>query len=225
MDENGRSRTRVSLIAPHSITRAALRILLESAGRFEICGEGETPPEAMSAQPDVVLIDTPGNADLAALVGAVLAASRDVAIVVLIDENDLTQCSAAIEAGAAGLVGRRHSPQALFAAIDRVRGGETSIDRAILYAVIRMSRPRVDTPVDRMHTLSNREKEVHALVTQGLKNKEIAERLFISEATVRHHLTSIFGKLGVNGRLELLAAHWRRNAGPEPVRAAPELRR
>jgi DNA-binding NarL/FixJ family response regulator len=212
-------RTRVSLIAPHSITRAALRILLESTGRFEIAGEGETPPEVMSAQPDVVLIDAPANTDVAALVGAVAAAAHDVAIVVLLDEDNLAQCSAAIEAGAAGLIGRRHSPQALFAAIDRVRGGETSIDRAILYGVIRMTRPRVETPVDRMHTLSKREMEVHALVAQGLKNKEIAQQLFISEATVRHHLTSIFGKLGVSGRLELLAAHWRRTAAPEPVRA------
>ena len=202
-------------------------MLLESVGRYEIVAEGEGAPEALREKPDVVLIDAPPNGALAALVGEVAAADGALAIVVLLDEEDVPQCSAAIEAGAAGLVGRRHSPQTLFAAIDRVRAGETSIDRSILSAVVRMSKPRpdVDTPAARLYTLSKREKEVHALVTQGLKNKEIAQRLFISEATVRHHLTNIFGKLGVNGRLELLATHWRRTAEPDPIRAGRGLPR
>lgn len=196
-------------------------MLLESVGRYEVVAEGETTAEVLAQRPDVVLIDAPANGALAPLVGEVAAADGALAIVVLLDEDDVPQCSAAIEAGAAGLVGRRHSPQTLFAAIDRVRAGETSIDRSILSAVVRRSRlrPDADTPAERMHLLSKREKEVHALATQGLKNKEIAQRLFISEATVRHHLTNIFGKLGVNGRLELLATHWRRTAEPDPVRA------
>jgi DNA-binding NarL/FixJ family response regulator len=207
MDGDGPSRTRVALIAPHSIIRAGLRTLLESTSRFEIVGEGQTAPEILGAHPDVVLIDAPPFADPAPIVKAA-AAMRDVAIVVLVDEEDLTQCSAAIAAGAVGLVGRQHPPQALFAAIDRVRAGETSIDRTMLSGVVRLTTPR-EMPADPFQALSSRERDVHGLVTQGLRNKEIAKRLFISEATVRHHLTSIFGKLGVSGRVELLAAQWR----------------
>lgn len=212
MDADCPSRIRVALIAPQSITRAALRTLLESAGRFEVAGEGETASDVVALSPDVMVIDAPPNTDPGPIVAA--AAASSVAIVVLLDEEDLAQCGAAIEAGAAGLVGRCHSPQTLFAAIDRVRAGETSIERSILSGVVRMSRP-LEVQADRYQTLSTREKEVHTLVTQGLRNKEIALRLFISEATVRHHMTAIFGKLGVSGRLELLATQWRRTSAAE----------
>jgi two-component system, NarL family, response regulator DevR len=200
MDADGSSRIRVALIAPHSITRAALRVLLESAPGFEVVAEGEAA--------DVVLIDVPPNSDPAPAVSA--AAGQDgAAIVVLVDEEDVSQCSAAIGAGAAGVVARQQTPQTLFAAIDRVRSGGTFIERSLLSSVVRSSKPR-DAKADRYHTLSKREREVHALLIEGLKNKEIGQRLFISEATVRHHLTSIFGKLGVSGRLELIAMQWRR---------------
>lgn len=199
------TRARVAVVASHPIMRAALRTLLESAARFETVGDGESAPDVLGrVAADVVLIDVPPDVDPAPLVAAA-ASAGGVAVVVLLDDNDLAQCSAAIGAGAAGVVGRQHPPQTLFAAIDRVHAGGTSIDRSILAGIVRMSKS-ADAPTDRYHTLSKREREVAALVTEGLKNKEIAQRLFISDTTVRHHLTSIFGKLGVNGRLELLAS-------------------
>lgn len=208
---DGDGRIRVALIAPHSITRAALLTLLVSAARFEVVGEGENAPAVLGAHPDVVVIDAPPNTDPTGVVSEV--SSDGASVVVLLDEQDLSQCSSAIAAGASGVVARQHSPQTLFAAIDRVRAGGTSIDRSLLSGVVRMGTPR-DARADLYRALSNREREVHALLIEGLKNKDIAQRLFISEATVRHHLTSIFGKLGVSGRLELLSAQWRRLAGP-----------
>lgn len=208
MDASVPSRTRVALVAPHLITRAALRALLESTATLEIVGEGETAADVLDAQPDVVVIDVPPNGDPAPSVSAA-ASSGHTAVVVLLDEEDLSQCSSAIAAGAAGVVGRRQRPQALFVAIDRVHAGETAIERTLLASVVRFNK-NWGAPENRQEQLSKRELEVHALVAEGLRNKEIAERLFISEATVRHHLSSIFGKLGVSGRLELLAAQWRR---------------
>ena len=209
---DGAARTRVALIAPHSITRAALLTLLVSAARFEVVGEGENAPDVLRLRPDVVLIDAPPNTDPAKVVSE--ASSNGAAIVVLLDEQDLTQCSSALAAGASGVVARQHSPQTLFAAIDHVGSGGTSIDRSLLSGVVRMGTSR-DTRTDLDRMLSKREREVHALLIEGLKNRDIAQRLFISEATVRHHLTSIFGKLGVSGRLELLSAQWRRLTGPQ----------
>lgn len=200
---------RVVLIAPLPIPRAAMRALLESTARFEVVGEGGTAPDAAAMQAaDVVVIDVPPRMEPASIIGTA-AAAGDAAIVVVLDADDLSQCSAAIAAGAAGVVGRQDTPQTLFGAIERVYAGETSIERSVLGAVVRHSK-RADVPADRYRRLSGREREVHALVTRGLHNKEIAERLFISDATVRHHLTSIFGKLGVSGRLELLASQWPR---------------
>lgn len=206
------ARIRVAVVAPHLLTRAALRTLLQSADRFEIVSESGRMEDALQpAAVDVVIIDVLPGTDPAPIVNAA-APANEIAIVVLLDETDLSQCSAAIAAGAASVVGRQTNPQALFAAIDRVYAGETFIERSILSGVARLSKQwnaPLETDPD---VLSDREREVYALVMEGLKNKEIAQQLFISEATVRHHLTSIFGKLGVSNRLEMLAEQRRRPA-------------
>src|SRR5258706_116023 len=101
-----------------------------------------------------------------------------------------------------------HAPDVLLKAIEKVHAGEVWLDRTMMAHVLSEMAmggalpPR--TQADRIASLTEREREVIALVNEGCKNKQISDHLSISETTVRHHLTSIFAKLGVESRLELV---------------------
>ncbi len=75
-----------------------------------------------------------------------------------------------------------------------------------------------DPETDKIAALTEREREVTSLIGEGLKNKQIADRLLISETTVSHHLTSVFGKLGVSDRLELIIYAYRHGLAAPPLR-------
>jgi two-component system, NarL family, nitrate/nitrite response regulator NarL len=115
----------------------------------------------------------------------------------------------AVHLGAMGLVEKEAAPEVLLKAVHKIRDGEVWLDRATTASVLaELSRSteaaRSDPEVPKIASLSARELEVVGLLGEGLGNKRIAERLCISETTVRHHLTSIFTKLDVHDRLELL---------------------
>jgi two-component system nitrate/nitrite response regulator NarL len=94
----------------------------------------------------------------------------------------------------------------LLKAIIKVHQGEVWLDRSMMGSVLdeMTQAPEIDPEKARIASLTDRECQVIALIAEGLKNKQIGERLFISETTVTHHLSSIFSKLGVSDRLELL---------------------
>jgi len=109
----------------------------------------------------------------------------------------------------------------LLKAITKVYAGEIWFDRSMMGSVLsQMSRVgkgnNQDPEAVKMATLTEREREIITLIGEGLKNKQIADRLFISETTVRHHLTSIFAKLEVSDRLELIIYAFRHNLAQSP---------
>lgn len=111
--------------------------------------------------------------------------------------------------------------EVLAKAIERIYAGEMWLDRSMTAALIEeLSRRReankTNPEAAKIETLTEREREVIAAVGEGLKNKEIGERLFISDITVRHHLTSIYSKLEVSDRLELIIYAYRHNLVPIP---------
>jgi DNA-binding NarL/FixJ family response regulator len=113
-----------------------------------------------------------------------------------------------------GVVLKEQAPEVLLKAIQKVHAGEVWLDRTMLASVLGELTANRATPVDaeaaHIAMLTGREYEVIAQVRQGLKNKQIANHLGITETTVRHHLSSIFDKLGVASRLELVIfAHQR----------------
>ena len=112
----------------------------------------------------------------------------------------------AIHQGAAGLVHKNAATEVLMKAIEKVHMGEAWVDRTIMGKVLNDLRTGdlTDTNAARISRLTPRERQVITLVGLGLKNKQIAAKLFISEITVSHHLSSIFSKLGVSNRLDLL---------------------
>ena len=126
---------------------------------------------------------------------------------------------AAIRKGAMGIVLKEHAADLLLKAIKKVNDGEVWIDRSMMGMVIQeFSKPAYTDPeVSKIEALTSREREVIGLVGEGLKNKQIAERLFISETTVTHHLSSVFAKLDVSDRLELTIYAFRHGLAKMPA--------
>jgi DNA-binding NarL/FixJ family response regulator len=135
-------------------------------------------------------------------------------VLVLTGLHEVEAHRQAICGGAMGVVLKEQAPEVLLKAIEKVHAGEVWLDRTMLASVlgelVANRATRVDAEATHIAMLTGREREVIAQVGQGLRNKQIADRLGITETTVRHHLTSIFDKLGVTSRLELvLFAHRR----------------
>jgi DNA-binding NarL/FixJ family response regulator len=124
----------------------------------------------------------------------------------------------AIRLGAMGIVLKEHAADLLLKAIRKVYEGEVWIDRSMMGMMIQeFTKPIQTNPEDsKISALTTREREVITLVGEGLKNKQIAERLFISETTVTHHLSSVFSKLEVSDRLELIIYAFRHGLAKMP---------
>ena len=216
---------RVLLIEDHAVVRAGLRLLIESKPDLMVVGEAANNADALALaareQPDVILLDL----DLGAENGIdLLPGLRTVAgqarVLVLTGMRDVQGHRLAIRRGARGLVHKEQAPEVLLKAIVKVHAGEVWLDRAMLTSVldeiaVGETRP-ANSEAARIVTLTEREHEVIALVGEGLKNKQVGERLFISETTVTHHLSSVFSKLEVSDRLELIIYAFRHGLAKMP---------
>src|SRR5262249_10447028 len=158
-------------------------------------------------KPDIILLDLNfGENSGLQLMAELLSEGDGARILLLTGVRDSEIHQQAVRIGAMGLVLKAKAPDELFKAIDKVYAGEVWLGRSltarVLTKIVRNSdnnnNKTIDPKVDRFSLLTEREREVVTLVSEGLKNKGIAERLFISETTVRHHLTSIFSKLDVS---------------------------
>jgi DNA-binding NarL/FixJ family response regulator len=141
---------------------------------------------------------------------------------VLTSDVDVTRHARVIELGAVGVVLKTQSAQVLAKAIRSVHAGELWLDRAEAATIInRLTRKHAedDPELLRIASLTPRENQTVALLTEGLTNKDIAARLFISEATVRNHVTSILDKLQLTDRFQLAVYAFRRGL----VRCPPPL--
>ncbi len=220
-------RIRIVLIQESPLLRAGLRVLLEQQG-LVIVGEATTCPQAVDLarqeQPDILLValDRMLPSSLDQLPAVLTAAARARLLVVLSPHEQALQ-QQAVRLGATGIVWRDEPPATLFRAIEKVHAGEVWIDRMVMARVLAgMVQARGSTDPDpeiaKIATLTAREREVIALIGEGLKNKQIASRLSITETTTRHHLTSIFSKLGVTDRLALVIYAYRYGLAHPPER-------
>jgi DNA-binding NarL/FixJ family response regulator len=202
---------RVLLISDLLLIRAALRSLLEASAItvFEASTCEDAVPVARHERPDVTLLDLdlrpPGFAGFTDL-ASILDPNR---IIALARRRRLHVRPPAVEPGTVGIVLKDESPDVLIAAIEKVHAGEVWPDRIQPAGDVRRVSERRRTGSDdvegaKIATLTRREHEIIRLVGEGLKSKAIAHRLFISEATVHNHLTSILAKLGVSDSFELV---------------------
>jgi DNA-binding NarL/FixJ family response regulator len=196
----------------HPIFRDGLKRLLAEEHGFRVLGEAGDGEEAVSLveelEPDILLLDQamPRCTGLEALkrLSAGNASVRTILLTVAVDD---TQTFEAIRFGARGVVLKEATTQLLFKAIRTVMAGQYWIGHEAVSDLVRFlrggpgsRRQMTPRPASRLTT---RERQVVATVAEGLSNKEIAARFSLSEDTVKHHLTSIYDKLGVSTRLEL----------------------
>jgi len=202
-----------------AIVRAALGLLVQSQDPLKVIGEAPAGTKALdlngSERPDIVLLDCDPDSQRALdLLPELLQGAQRPQVILLTASEDRDLQQRAIKCGARGWVSKINSPAVLFKAIEKVNAGEVWFERAMMAnALGEMSRQNgakeTDVETARIATLSKREREVVVLIGEGLKNKQIADRLFISETTVQHHLSSIFAKLAVTDRLELVIYAYR----------------
>lgn len=204
---------RILIADDHIIIREGLRALLRTEPDFEVVGEaadGESAvAQALALKPDVILLDMvmPRLDGLAAIL-LIKQNQPEARILVLTSFSEDDKVFPAIKAGALGYLLKDTSPADLLRAIRDVSRGEASLHPAIARKVIHeLERPphRPPTP----DPLTEREVEVLQLIAQGLPNQEIAERLNISERTVRTHVSTILSKLHLANRTQaaLYAIH------------------
>jgi DNA-binding NarL/FixJ family response regulator len=193
-------------------------MILETRPNISVVGDvgnaSDTLSKAAQEKPHIVLLDIDlGGTSGLDLLPELLTSARDSRVLILSGVNDPDIHNRAIHLGASGVVLKDKAAETLIKAIERVHAGEVWLDRTAISRVFaemtRQKEEKEDPDTQKIGTLTQREREVITLIGEGLKNKEIAKRLFISETTVRHHLTSIFSKLGVSDRLELMIYAYR----------------
>ena len=218
---------RILLVDDHAVVRAGLRMIVNSRPGMTIVGEARSRDDALplaaSEHPEIILLDLDlGGDNGMALISELKAAAGDAKIIILTGLRDPEAHRQAVLLGAMGIVKKEKAAEVLIAAIERVHEGEAWIDPALMAGVLNeMTRAgraaKSDPDAEKIATLTKREREVIGLIGEGIKNKEIASRLFISETTVRHHLTSIYGKLEVADRVELLIYAFRHGLATPPA--------
>ncbi|HUZ68616.1 MAG TPA: response regulator transcription factor [Candidatus Saccharimonadales bacterium] len=206
--------TRILIVDDQALVRAGFRLVLESEKDFEVVGEAADGDEAVDAarrlQPDVILMDVrmPRMDGLEAT-RRILAGAPDQPRVVMLTTFDLDEyVYAALQAGACGFLLKDVTPGHLIDAVRLVKSGDAllapSITRRLVerYAV-RPVRASLRTDLE---SLTDREAEVLRRMARGLGNQEIAEKLFVSEATVKTHVAHILDKLRVDNRVQAVIA-------------------
>jgi two-component system, NarL family, nitrate/nitrite response regulator NarL len=217
---------RIVIIDDHAILVAGLRMLIEDQPEMKVVGEARESAEAIAVvareQPDIVLLDLDlGGHWSIDLLPELLSAYRKTRVIILTGVRNPEIHHRAITLGATGLVFKEQATETLVKAIKKVHLGEAWLDRTLIATVLnKMSQSAVsrkDNPeAVKIALLTQREKEIITLIAQGMSRKQIAEKLFISEATVRNHLTSILTKLDLSDRFELVFYAYKNSLAKPP---------
>ena len=226
MPQSNTSLISILLVDSQALLRAGLRLILEKEPKFEIVGEASSREEALEGArlgPDIIILNlnSGGESDLDLLsdISSIADGSR---VLVLINDFDLELRRRIVRFGVKGLVQKTESPDRLITAAKSVYAGEVWLDpRTVSHVLDDLLHAGDVKQANRVSNsgvrLTGRERDIIALIGEGLKNKQIAERLCISEPTVRHYLTSIFEKLGVKGRQGLIVYAYQRGLAKPPA--------
>ncbi|MER6916140.1 response regulator transcription factor [Streptomyces sp. NPDC000594] len=200
------------IVDDHPVVRDGLRGMFASDPGFEVLGEAAGGVEgvelARSLDPDVVLMDLrmPAGGGVQAIAELTRRGARAKVLVLTTYDTD-SDTIPAIEAGATGYLLKDAPRDELFTAVRAAADGRTVLSPAVASRLVHAVRNPVGPAAD---VLSAREREVLELVAKGTSNREIARELFISEATVKTHLTHVYGKLGVRDRAAAVAVGYDR---------------
>ena len=205
---------RVLVADDQAMVRAGFRMLLAEEDDIEVVGEAENGLEAVDKvarfRPNVILMDIRmPELDGLEATRRILAADPAARILVLTTFDLDEYVYEALQAGASGFVLKDDPPEQLLAAIRTVAAGEALLSPAVTKRVIReFTRIRRPAEPEGLEELTEREREVLALIAEGRSNAEIGETLFISETTVKTHVTHVLQKLGLRDRVQaVVLAH------------------
>ena len=214
VDLSEQKKIRILVVDDHPIVREGIRKLLALEDDIEVVGEANDGREALELisqlRPDVILLDLKmPDMDGLGVLQALQHVKQTSKIIVLTASEDKNEWVQAMKLGCSGIVVKQTVPELITKSIRKVHEGEIWLDSHTTAAVLRQfaspseAAPPVGGKARERSPLSTREREIVALVAQGYRNKEMAEKMFISEQTVKNHLHNIFDKLGVSDRLEL----------------------
>ncbi len=213
--EEGRATTVVAIVSSNYLLRLGLQRIVEHETWIRLIGQaahGANLDDILTReQPHVMIIDSEIASDVPKLIHKIKAASPGIKIILLSGTDEAECTRQAFACGVDGLVLKIQPSPVLIAMIDYLARTVGEVARPIRSGTghvkmdpIPASPARTPAPSEWPEVLTEREREVSRLVSEGLSNKDVADRLCISSITVRHHLTRIFDKLGVSNRQKLL---------------------
>jgi two-component system, NarL family, nitrate/nitrite response regulator NarL len=209
---NGRVKTRVLLYAPYALVFESLCAYLSSTGEVVVVNgtssADELPALAAKTDYDVVLLGLigEGSPDLD-IIPRLYSIDPNVRILILSGSDEISGHQRAVELGASGIVLKQQDGKTLLRAIRQVHEGETWFNQKLLSQILNKNGSNGKSSNDdssKTKFLTAREREIIQALALGMNNKLLGKTLHISEATVRHHLSSIYGKLEISDRLNLL---------------------
>jgi DNA-binding NarL/FixJ family response regulator len=204
---------RILIIDDQLVVREGLRLLIENHVGMKIGAMVKSRADALDIVKresfDLIILNLElGGSSALSLIPELRETAGNARVLVLTGQRDSQTHQTAVQAGAMGVVLKEDAAELLIKAIEKVYLGEVWLDRrslgSMLWQLTSRSKDTIDPQKRKISTLTEREREVITLIAQGLKNKQIADRLFISQTTVTHHLSSIYSKLNVSDRLELV---------------------
>ena len=205
------SKMRIVLVDDHEVVRLGLKVLLEQSDHFEVVGEANNAKEAVEItgkfRPDIVLMDIrlPGASGIEAC-EEITQLYPEVRVVMLTSYAEDEMLFSAIRAGASGYLLKQINSEDLIHSLESVRRGDALLDPMVTQRVFQEVRRAVkEEEASAFAILSQQEKHVLILVSEGKTNREIAKSLFLGEGTVRNYASSILSKLGASTRAEAAA--------------------
>lgn len=199
----------VVIVDDHAMTRIGLAFMLKTFDDITLLGEAETGDEALevcaATSPDVVLMDMLiGRQEGPEVIGALRQRQPNIKVVALSSFDDRALIERAIQAGAISYVLKNITAFDLVRAIRQAHSGKATLAPEAVQALVEQMQRPLQAPID----LTEREWAVLRLMAQGQSNGQIAAQLYISAATVKGHVGSVLGKLGVTTRAEAIAQAW-----------------
>jgi len=200
------ARITVYLLDDHQVVREGLKVMLEASGRVAVVGESESAEDAVrripALHPDVAILDArlPDGSGIE-VCRAIRSVDADLKALILTSYDDDEALFAAIMAGAAGYVLKDVKGPDFVDAIERVAAGQSLIDPSLMARVLDRVRngPHV---APELENLSDQEMTLLSLIAEGLTNRQISERMFLAEKTVKNYVSHLLTKLGLERRTQ-----------------------
>ncbi|WP_395683377.1 response regulator [Dokdonella sp.] len=211
---------RIVIADDHVLVRQGIRAFLETHADLDIVGEAEDGTEALrlcvEKQPHVALIDLVMPGGGIETTRTIREACPETQVVLLTSFEDPQQIVAAVRAGALSCLLKDVDADALAEAVRKAARGEAVLHQRVAARLMELLRKENEPGSEMLDLLSQREREVLALVAEGLNNQLIAERLGIGEKTVKTHVSNVLGKLDVSDRTQAAVFAWKSGLKQRP---------